>query len=253
MRVPVCLWGIGGEIGRRYYATPEWYLVGTGDGRARDLLSRRMVSDANGLIRPEAVDLAATHVRNWFDDMRAEGFRPMDIPDAFYTYERVRRWAGSNSRKSRPVGDIFSPFCTRPFVEAAFSLHALYRYSEPIHYEILRLSPLLHRIPFQKEPWRPQMPGLNLLVGAWRKKIVRRLVRRRGAEIAAYDQHALLDAIAPKLRTFCRDQESATLWQLIDRSKLDRLLGPDVPAQERRLYASAIYGAVTLCYYASMS
>ena len=95
--------------------------------------------------------------------------------------------------------------------------------------------------------------GLNLLVGAWRKKIVTRLVRRRGAEIAAYDQHVLLDAIAPKLRTFCRDQESATLWQLIDRSKLDRLLGPDVPAQERRLYASAIYGAVTLCYYASMS
>jgi len=50
--------------------------------------------------------------------------------------------------------ELFSPFCTRPFVEAAFSVPALMRYTEPLHYGITLQDSALHALPFLEEPWR---------------------------------------------------------------------------------------------------
>jgi asparagine synthase (glutamine-hydrolysing) len=244
----VGLWGIGGEIARGNYSNPRLFVGRKGVGDIKRFLSRRVLDGHGGLVRMEAFLAARDYLESWVDEMSGEGFAPVDIPDLFYTYERIRRWAGSNARKILPVHDLFSPFCTRAFVGEAFRLQAAYRYSEPLHYQLLALDPVLHAIPFLKEPWRPQCPAVNMLSAVWRRRL--RLGGRKKAVGSASIQESLMRNRWCHFREFCLDQESSPLWGFIDRGRFEAVMRgqPDIGlCQDKGLPLFQIF---TLFYYA---
>jgi asparagine synthase (glutamine-hydrolysing) len=196
-------------------------------------------------------------LQSFVGELIGEGFPPLDVPDAFYTFERVRRWAGSNARKSRAVSDRFSPFCTKTFVEAAFRLPALYRCSEPLHYEVIRLLlPELHRLPFGNDPWPFQQPFVNLVRMAaerqthrarsgLRQRIFRQRLRRLKRAVD-FDHTAWLEAKCAWLRELCLDQPDSLLWEFVDRAKFERLTAKTADAAARRGSIDGLYAVATL-------
>lgn len=255
----VRLWGIGGEIARGYYSNLLLFIRKRDRKTVMSLLIAHVLKDYRGIIRKEAIQLSKDYLFAFAENVIQHGFSPIDIPDVFYAYERVRRWAGDNARKVRPVVDLFSPFSTRPFVESAFSLPPLHRCSEPIHYRLVLLVPKLHKIPFEKEPWRCQIAGINLLEHLWRK-IFEKLISQRGMlhgrsrkikYVPAFDQYDLLEGMYLRMRERCLDQSSSMLWSFIDRSKFEKIMLPTTVPEKRREYAPALYQISTLFYYSS--
>jgi len=220
----------------------------------------KFVRNHGGLIRVAATELVRTYLQSFVGELVGEGFSPLDVPDAFYTFERVRRWAGSNARKSRSVSDRFSPFCTKPFVEAAFRLPALYRCSEPLHYEVIRLLlPELHRLPFGKDPWPSQQPVVNLVCMAaesqirrarsgLRQRIFGQRLRRLKRPVE-FDHTALLEAKCTWLRELCLYQPDSLLWEFVDRAKFEHLTAKSAEATARRGCIGGLYDIATLFHY----
>jgi asparagine synthase (glutamine-hydrolysing) len=259
-RLSISLWGIGGEIARGFYSEPKAFLFPHGLEGIQRFLSKRLVKDHRRLIRHEATALAQTYLQQFVEEVVAEDFVPLDVPDVFYTYERVRRWAGSNARKGRPISDRFSPFCSRPFLEAAFAMPAQHRYSESLHYELIRLLvPDLHRFPFAKEPWPSQQPLMNIVrslaEGAVRKVyggIHYRLFPsnlKKPIQPPSWDHSAWLEAMCPRLRELCLDHANSSLWDFVDRSVFQRVISNVTDAVERRRYIGGLYNVATLFYY----
>jgi asparagine synthase (glutamine-hydrolysing) len=256
------LWGIGGEIARGFYSRPEIFLSRNSPQRVQNFLCRRLIGDHGGLIRREATALARQYIQCFVQKALDQSFPVLDIPDVFYTVERVRRWAGSNARKSRPASDRFSPFCTRPFVEAAFSLPPSHRCSEPIHYALIRLlTPELHDLPFGKGPWRSQFPLFNLARMAVDRQIRRivsgvqhRLSRRQppGMKlVAGFNRAEWLEAKNAWLRELCLDQSDSPLWDFVDRPLFERITAPGAEVAERRRRLNGLYDTATVFLYAT--
>jgi asparagine synthase (glutamine-hydrolysing) len=276
------LHGGGGEIARSFYGMPATFIhAGTPGAVLRNLLTH-LVSDHGGLITPEATGLARSYLRGFLEECLEEGFTPPDLPDLFYTYERVRRWVGNIFRWGAMREDHFYPFCTRPFIETAFSLSALYRWSEPIHYELIRhLVPRLLPVPSDK-PWRSQRPVLNRLkflgsfsYGVVRRQLpglqplvsgvragIRRLLARRSADQPVpgglanaengFDSDtmaALVEVKREQIREVCFSQPRSLVWSFVHRPAFERLLSPSAGAQERRRHYEVLYAIATVFYY----
>ncbi len=126
-------------------------------------------NDRDGLLTPAAVECGRAAVREFADRALAWGFDPIDVPDAFYTFERVTRWAGANAVEG-PLEHPYVPLATTTFASVAFSLPAIVRYSEPLHWNLLRhLAPDLHAYPVAHGGWRSQVPYANLAQKAYRR------------------------------------------------------------------------------------
>ncbi|MEO6823926.1 MAG: hypothetical protein ABI167_04220 [Nitrosospira sp.] len=239
------LWGIGGEIARGHYDNPIWHYGLKTASFAKRFLSGKLL-ERSALITHESVAIAAKFLEQWVDQKLDEGCPIADILDVFYTFERVRRWAASNARKVRPWVDVFSPFCTRPFVEAAFGLAPSLRFSEPIHYQLLRLNPELHRVPFSTEPWRSQNSNLGMLHMIWRKKI-RRAHPSRNMGISY--QTLLLERNLKEVRDFCRSRHNSCVWNYVRRPQFESLLDINTPSETRQKQLPLMLQILTLLYY----
>jgi hypothetical protein len=101
----------------------------------------------DSFIRHEVLVLTKFYLQRFVEEAIDECIAPQDVPDVFYMYDRVRRLAGTNARKGISTGDRFSLLCTRSFVKGAFTIPALHRYSESLHYA--HKSPHLSYTPFQ--------------------------------------------------------------------------------------------------------
>jgi asparagine synthase (glutamine-hydrolysing) len=275
-RIDIRMWGVGGEIARAFYhgthsqSGPLCLRRHDGIG-VKHHLAESLVRDHNGLVRREAVDLSREYVHRFVSDRLDDGFAPLDIPDAFYAYQRVGRRGGTNMRRSMAIRDAFSPYITRAFVEAAFSVAAMQRYTEPLHYRITELlSPEMHSLPFNPVgtgPWPPQQPVLNLLqrYGAaklhkvthrW-SRITSRLFNRTerratSAHIARdsmFDRLGWIEAQREQLREMCLDRNGSQLWDLVDRSLFDRITSSSTEPQDRSHYVKILYHIFTLFYY----
>jgi asparagine synthase (glutamine-hydrolysing) len=260
-RLSLSLWGIGGEVARGFYAEPKIFLYRNDTQHIQDFLCQRLVRNHGGLIRRDAIALAQTYIRRFVEEVIDQGFDPLDVPDIFYALERVRRWAGSNNRKSRPASDRFSPFCTKAFVKAAFAIPALHRCSEPLHYALIRLLvPELHSLPFGKRPWRSQRPLISIVCMAADKKIQRvrsgisnRIFRQQSAKSnreVGFDRVAWLEAKSSWLRELCLDQSDTLLWDFVDRSLFERVTSKDTNVADRHGCILGLYNAATLFQYA---
>ena len=247
---PLCFWGIGGEIARGYYGSPRWYASrDKTTASVTEFLQRRVLRKGGGIISPDLPEAAHAHVAAFVEGNVHLGVRLEDVPDLFYTYERVRRWAGTNARKATAHTDLFTPFCTRPFVEAAYALSSVLRFSEPLHYALLAQDKALFRHPFLNEPWRVQIGWLNLLQQVWRRKFALRFKRLSVRQVSAYNQGALLEAQLGALRDRCLQTAGSQMWSYLDRAEFERVTGAGLNAIQRRPYVHLLYNALTLFYY----
>jgi asparagine synthase (glutamine-hydrolysing) len=238
------LWGIGGEIGRGNYDNPIWH-YGLKTARFAKWFLARKVNQSE-LVTADSIDEATKFIDQWVDQKLDEGAPVEDIPDLFYAQERVRRWAGSNARKVRPWVDLFSPFCTRPFVNAAFALSPSVRFSEPIHYQLLRLHPELHRIPFASGSWRSQNTHLAMFNMIWEKKI-RRVPQSHS--VATSYQAILLEGNLKEVRDFCLAYPDSCVWNYVRRSLFESLLNAATPLETRQSRVPLLLQVLTLLHY----
>jgi len=270
-RLDVRLSGVGGEIARASYSFTynkgsPLFLTRHDVAGVQQYLAKNIISDHNGLIRQEAVELARDYIHRFVAQRADDGFAPSDIPDVFYAYQHVGRRGGTNMRQSTAIFDVFSPYCTRPFIEATFAISALKRYTQPLHYNVMRLlSPEMHEMPFNPVgtgPWPLQQPVLNLLKsygglkwqGMRRKLLNSQRPKRRGGlpfivRDNMFDRSGWFEAKREHVREICLDQSDSLLWSYVDRPLFDRITSSATDAAERARYMKALYHIITLFYY----
>ena len=257
-RLDVVLSGLGGEIARGNYYKPNDIVQRRGPEDVIRLMTDKLVLNCDGLVRPEVKQASRAHLRQYMQRVFDEGFSPFDALDVFYTYQRVGRWGGSLLRRAAPISDPFLPLCTRPFVEAAFSMPARYRCCHSLHYQLIRLlAPRLMKFPFDKGSWRSQWPLINLLQWLLERfgKKAGQLLGGSGGDRAlrppGFDHAAWLEAEHSWIREICLGQGSSVLWDFINRPMFERILSDPGAPELRRKYRLGIYSIATLFCYAA--
>ncbi|MFW6061701.1 MAG: asparagine synthase-related protein [Planctomycetota bacterium] len=249
--------GMGGEVARGYYYRPSEMF---GRGRPADLvaiMTDRLMYHSDGLLRPVVDETGAAELRSYAHGALEAGLRSLDVLDAFYAWERVGRWGGTNRRRTMSYADVFAPLCTRAFVETSLSLPYSLRCGQWLHRRLLaEASPTLARMPFDHGRWPPRWPALHL--AQWASQRLLRRARRRFGRSRPTRQarraplHAQwLEAKLDWIRSICFDQSSSPLWNFVDRPKLESILDPAGSAARRRVYGVKIYEIMTLFYYAA--
>ena len=265
----VHLFGIGGEIGRAaYYRKNEKCLISLNKIEySLNALNKRITK--HGLIKPKTRHLSLEYIESFCEAALNNGFKKSNLLDLFYAYERVRRWAGTNLRPHWSKQDEFSPFCTRPFIEASFSLPIALRQSDHIHYRLLsEISPTLNAIPYDKK-WRNQSITkiyLELASNMATRRINRcfktsfnsttfnlksHLRRRYYNTTRANLRSQVLEAVRRQEREYCMDHLSSPVWDFVNRSQLETLLAPETTAEVRHKHHTSIFLVLTLIHYAS--
>ncbi|MDQ4146489.1 MAG: hypothetical protein M3120_02165, partial [Pseudomonadota bacterium] len=249
---PLHLYGSGGEIARGYLTKERYYTsLHTRDSVQRHLLTVRF---AKQYARPEAMDLVKGHLHQFVDEALAEGFRVIDLPTLFDTYEMVRRWAAAAFmlRMSRLV--VYAPLCEGDFIKATFSISALDRYSEHLHYELIKqLRADLHALPYEK-PWLSRSSARNLAT-FWIQRITGRGTKRLHSDnrvVRGQHRSEVLEAKRLYIKALCLDQKSSPLWDLIDREKFAQVMADEASPAERQRDYEHISRIYTLFQYAAL-
>lgn len=228
----ITFWGVGGEIGRAgtgliSNVAPNLPAVSRLGALQRRLL--RLKIDDAGLLSRQGREHVAGFLDRFVDERRREGWPTREISEAFYTFERVSSWGSTGPRRAAGSGDLFSPYCTRPFIEYCFSLAPGERYLEAPHRRLLlALAPELleHRFehPFRRE--HQALAGLLAARQLWAGAVAR---KRHGAGIepSASRGEPFLDrwlrSSVPMLETLA-DAAPEPVWRLLDRPRFTALL-----------------------------
>lgn len=228
----ITFWGVGGEIGRAgsgllSNVAPNLPVASRVTAVQRRLL--RLKLDDAGLLTPEGAERVTGFLDRFVDERRREGWPVREIPDAFYAFERVSSWGATGPRRAAGAGDLFSPYCTRPFVDYCFSLTPARRYLEAPHRRLLEaLAPELLEPRFE-QPFRPQYPALTGLLATrqlWRGM----RSRQRHGVTAGPDSPVPPSFLDRWLQSHVADLQSAAdkvpalVWQLIDRARFSATL-----------------------------
>ncbi|GAA4915421.1 hypothetical protein EV188_11136 [Actinomycetospora succinea] len=250
-RVGIQAWGVGGEIARGGTGTLS-ALATCGplvrrSTAVQDLLLQLKARDPANLLRREARQQIADYLSRFIRERLDEGWRPYEVSEAFYTFERVACWGSTGIRRSSPADDLFSPFTSRSFITHALSLHPSERYAELVHRRLLHATaPQLDRIPFDG-PWRVR-----------HRRLATAHATMRGAALAAgrvrRSGRTEDDSSAPwSITWFVRHREKLrplvldgplSLWSILDRSAIETALGEDrEPTQE---VAEGLLRAITV-------
>ncbi len=253
--LPVVLWGVGGELARSPYFRPAFFLSRRSRADVHQTLAQAFGLDrGRGLFADEVHQTVRRGLDRFYDRCRAAGLPGEDVPDAFYVWQVLRRWAGGHGRLGAGVRDVSSLLTSRPFIRAAFRLPALHRHTEPLHRGLIRLlAPRLLDYPFEKEPWRAASPLLNLLQQTVARHLLpprlRTFLRRvvRGIEPApkAIDPAAVLRDQLAWLRELCLGQPRSEVWGLVHRARFEALSAPGAPLDGRSV--EALFKVATLC------
>ena len=144
-------------------------------------------------------------------------------------------------------------------------MSALQRYTEPLHYGLTRmLMPKLHSLPCDKGPWRSQRPVLNWL-SLYKSSVLhnargkaRRLVpdtlrrfkpKKSRRKLHTFDQGDWFEIKREQMREVCLDQRDSMLWNLVDRSKFERMTSSATDREERASHKGTLFRIATLFYY----
>jgi asparagine synthase (glutamine-hydrolysing) len=239
------VFGVGGEIARSFYGGPHLFGRNRDSRWVKQYLADGLLRRHDGLLTERSRRLAAHSIDQFVDGAASDGFDPVDVPDLFYAFDRVRRWGGTTLCSARPQSDVAAPLCSRPFITAAFSLPAVEGKGQPLHHGLLReLSPELHRMPFDKPGWPHQSPtllraGMLLRRQAhhmpWRLRRWLEVRRQEGSPRPALDQAAWLEGKREEIVQACLDRPGSSLWDQIDRSAFESLM-----ARGKRLRAAEV-------------
>jgi hypothetical protein len=179
--------------------------------------------DDGSLLTGQGRELVAGFLDRFVDERRREGWAVRELAEAFYAFERVSSWGATGPRRAAGTSDLFSPYCTRPFVEYCFSLTPAERYLEAPHRRLLKaLAPELLEHRFE-QPWRLEHRTLAGLL-ATRQLWEGARSRRHGVAAAgsADEPEPFLDRwLRSQLVTLHEMAEAApeVVWQLIDRPR----------------------------------
>jgi asparagine synthase (glutamine-hydrolysing) len=265
------LGGTGGELGKGFYSRPDldFFLGRFGIEHMKDYLSNIIARNYGGIIRQEAVEITRNYVKSFVKQYTDLRFAPVDVPDVFFLYSRLRRKRGSNKRVYMQFQDFFSPFITRAFIKAVFSMSAAQRYTETFHYNIIRLmSPELHGIPLDKGEWRSQKAVMHL-IGFYRNMISSRVRQRISSMFRMnskskktpqelhtatdmFNQTKWFEAKREQVREFCLDNNDSLIWHLVNRSLFEKITSPTTDPADLIQYGSCIglfYRIATLFQY----
>ena len=205
------------------------------------------------LARPAAQAAVVAQVRAFAREIVDEGFPVEDLLDVYFTFERLRRASGANLRKYLPTAEVVTPFCGRAYMRAAFQFDALHRWTEPLHYQMLRmLDRRLHRLRFQsgQRRWKSQNAVWN-----WRRRKVWSAIRTRlpwrtrvlFKKRSPYHQIDWLEAHLSLVREVCLDTPSDDLWQVLNRERVESMLH-EGRRDARRKGCNPLFKVVTLCF-----
>ncbi|MDJ0690415.1 MAG: hypothetical protein QNJ41_18135 [Xenococcaceae cyanobacterium MO_188.B32] len=261
----ITLYGAGGEIARGFYNSDQIFLGKCSSDYLQQYLLDKLLKNNQELLHQETIVTLQNYLEEFVQQVIDEGFSPVAVPDIFHAYEQVRRWVGVHiSAKQSAHKDAFSPFCTRPFIKTAYSLPALRRYSEHVHYQLLDfLVPDLHRFPFVKN-WNPQQPIVNLFYSFWnrtlRKKVaipIKKIVTGRAKSTTLDMNHQLkkfhrLESKRTEIRELCLDRSNSSLWNFIDRSEFERITSSSTNPLEREQHLILLWHIFTLFKYADI-
>ncbi len=251
----VTMWGVGGEIGRAgagplSKVSPNLPVVSHIYPFQERLLAMKI--DDRGLLSDSGKALVGEYIRRFCEERRAEGWRTRELSEAFYAFERVATWGATGPRRASATSDVFSPYCTRPFVEYCFSLTPQERYLEAPHRDLLSVldkALLQHRF---EHPFRVQRRRLAGLMAA--RELVETARKGRG------DQHegAIPSQTRPSFQTRWLIEHQShlaglveaadpDLWELIDRERLLGLLGLEPSALADQ--TDAVMRAATVLWF----
>jgi len=266
--IPVRIWGAGGEVGRADYFNPLQDVRGTSVREIQTNIAHRIIDSANGMIHPDACSLARSFIDESIVKYADDGFHVDDLNDVFFLYERGGRRVGQNMRATMSLRDSYSPFYCRSFVEAAFSLDARSRRTEPLHYRLIEeFAPAVLKVPFDKGRWRSRSPLINVSVEL-AKQIQRRLTsgvaRRLPWANGKGNRHILvkdtmfervtwLQEIQKELRESCLDQRSSEIWNFVDREKFAAATAPSDLTGNLLRNPKTFFLVATLYYYESLT
>jgi hypothetical protein len=253
-RLGVTMWGVGGEIGRAgtgpiNHVTPNLPVVSSLPEFQRRLMVNKM-EHGSGLLTAEGHGLVRSYLERFVATRRAEGWPTREVYEAFYAFERVGCGGASGPRRAAGTGDVFSPFCSRQFIEYSFSLSAGERYLEAPHHRLLQtLAPELleyrFEVPFHPQRrWAVAPMAVSELIRAVRAH------RRPAPPTAGPSEPPFLTQwVESQLAKMKRLAESAdpSLWQLISRPRLTELLaaGPEA----RRAHTEPLLRVATVLWF----
>ena len=248
--------GHGGEIARGFYSSPEMFLFNYKRKDIFNYLKIKFASTRGNLILPQAIDSTADYLRLFVDQTLNSGFSPLDVPDVFYTYQRVGRWAGVNGRKNRGVKNRFNALATKVFVEAAFSLEPARRCGLPLHNHFLKwLNPELHKIPFEKGGWPSEYLMANFIpqvVEKYYHRVSSRFFRmgRKSKTGGAGDiRFSLFQKNCDAIRDICLAKPDSLIWKFVNRPIFEKITSSSNLDNAQRVPITALYDIATVCFY----
>jgi len=263
---PVRIWGAGGEVARAMYLNPIHEIRRATVQDIQKNIALRWINDANGMIRPEACASARSFVNDTIMKYADEGFHVDDLNDVFFLYERGARRAGRNMRATMSLRDSYSPFFSRPFVEAVFSSSVRSRRTAALHYRLIEeLTPAALAIPFDKGAWSRRSPTLNLYlelyahltgrIGSRLARLAPALKKQKGRQMIVKDtmfqRVVWLKQIQEKFREMCLDGSSSPVWDYIDRDRFEAVTSPSAAESNLAENAKILFLTATLFYYES--
>ena len=257
----VLVWGMGGEIARSgvgpitKFAANGPLVKRSAAFQARLLHAK--LRDPLGILKSAAGAEADDYVERFVAERVAEGWRPAEIGEVFYTFERIGRWASAGFRRATSHEDLYAPFCTHAFVHYAFRMSPGERYAEEAHRRILTaLDPGLRNLPYAT-PWRaghprlaPVLSTLDLVgyVGE-RLGLGERLKRShsRAAEGPRLFAYEWLERHRDTHREVCLSSPDSPLFDWVDRAALERAFS--IPVYDEERAALELLRVVTLAWY----
>jgi hypothetical protein len=212
-----------------------------------------------------------TQAKAWqdkfFDYCADQGIRPIDIPDIYGNHVVDGRRLGNNGRALAGTRDTYTPYATRAFLEAAFSIRSLKRYTEPLHFGLTRhLAPELHRMPLAKNSWRNQNEILNLVQMRTKRKarqVNKRLQKKLNKIWQSKHAYSYKDSMFNRLGWFeskrehilelATDSRCSTIWNFVERDKFEKIMSPETHRSIRSQNLQLLFHIATLAYYESDS
>jgi asparagine synthase (glutamine-hydrolysing) len=228
----ITFWGVGGEIGRAgtgvlSKVAPNLPIASRLPEVQRRLLALKV--DDQGLLTEHGKQLVTGFLNRFVEERLREGWPTREVSEAFYTFERVASWGATGPRRAAGISDLFSPYCTRPFINYCFSLRPSERYLEAPHHRLLMALDrrfLEHRF---EQPFRPQHPTIVGMLATLQLFHTARSRQRHGvalpasADVEAPFLDRWLDARADLLQTMS-EKAPPSIWELIDRTRFTALL-----------------------------
>lgn len=255
-RLGLKLWGPGGEIGRASrvgIGTP--FMANTPGLRrswdAQGWVLQRKTNAFEGLFTTGAMEETLRYLRSYLAQRRQEGWRPWEVLESYYAFERVKHWAAAGVARAAEGTDIFAPFVCRDYIAYCYSLTPGQRYAEAAHRGLLSvLSVELSDVPFD-HPWKPARPRaaaahVALEAARWARTRFRPRPSNGPVSCPPFPQ-TWVEAGLPLHREVSLSFADSPLWDYVDRRRWESLLA--MTAYERAPYAEGVSRVLTAFWY----